>query len=209
MDLDFIEKKETIYKIVYSKKFDESIYKKNFILDFDIDKSLLKFVKKLENSKDLNVSEFFNDSFNLFKLIKLELNEAKNLYIYNYLLKEITPEIEKVYQIDKYLLYLKNTYYSALIPMKNNEMKNIKKEQIINFNNNNYEFIVLVNLGTNFELMIDNISYVIETNKSIVFSNKNSFDFKNIDKQEILILNYSILDGYKRFDYNKHPNQNI
>ncbi len=209
MDLDFIEKKETIYKIVYSKKFDESIYKKNFILDFDIDKSLLKFVKKLENSKDLNVSEFFNDSFNLFKLIKLELNEAKNLYIYNYLLKEITPEIEKVYQIDKYLLYLKNTYYSALIPMTNNEMKNIKKEQIINFNNNNYEFIVLVNLGTNFELMIDNISYVIETNKSIVFSNKNSFDFKNIDKQEILILNYSILDGYKRFDYNKHPNQNI
>lgn len=209
MDLDFIEKKETIYKIVYSKKFDESVYKKNFILDFDIDKSLLKFVKKLENSKDLNVSEFFNDSFNLFKLIKLELNEAKNLYIYNYLLNEITPEIEKVYQIDKYLLYLKNTYYSALIPMTNNEMKNIKKEQIINFNNNNYEFIVLVNLGTNFELIIDNISYVIETNKSIVFSNKNSFDFKNIDKQEILILNYSILDGYKRFDYNKHPNQNI
>ena len=208
MNLDYIEKKETIYKILYSEKYNESIYKNNFLLDLDIDNTVFNLVKNLEKSKELNNIEFFNDNTYLFKLIKLNLTEANYIYLYNYLFRELTPQLEKVYNFDKYFLYLKNTYYSKLTPMTINEIKNIKKEQIISFNNNNYEFVVLINLGVKFDVLIDNITYSIETNKSIAFSNKNSFDFKNINNQEILILNYSIFEGYKRYDYNKHPNQN-
>jgi hypothetical protein len=116
--------------------------------------------------------------------------------------------IEQVYSFDIYTLYLKNIYYSLLTPVSSKEFANIKNEQIINFKTNTYEFIVLINLGNDFNIIIDTISYTVETNKSIVFSNKHLFDIENFNGQNILILNISILNGYNRYEYNKHPNQN-
>ncbi len=53
------------------------------------------------------------------------------------------------------------------------------------------------------------IFYIIyKKNKAIVFSNKNIFQIENFKEQNILILNFSILNGYNRYEYNKHPNQN-
>jgi hypothetical protein len=207
MNLDYFENKEKIYKIIYSQEFYNSIYKIIYNIDINIDNFVLILIKDLKNKNDQNI-EYFNDNLNIYKLVKITLNEPKYIYLYNYLFKVLIPMIEQVYSFDIYTLYLKNIYYSLLTPVSSKEFANIKNEQIINFKTNTYEFIVLINLGNDFNIIIDTISYTIETNKSIVFSNKHLFDIENFNGQNILILNISILNGYNRYEYNKHPNQN-
>ena len=208
MNLDYFNNKENIYKNIYSQNFGNSIYKNIYYLDIQIDNFILSLVKDLKDSKELIDNEFFNDNSNIYKLVKLNLFEYKYIYIYNYLFRILTPLIEQVYLLDNYTLYLKKIYYSLLSPISNKDFANIKNEQIVNFNNNTYEFLVIINLGNYFDIVIDNNVYKLETNKVIVFANKNNFDIKNFRDQHILILNYSILNGYNRYEYNKHPNQN-
>jgi len=208
MNLNFKDKKESVYKLIYSDSFDDSEYSKVHLVEKEIDKSILNFIKDKKNSREFEGLEFFNDDSNMFKLVGLHNgSEDKIIYIYNYFNREIIPNVEKLYNLDNYSLYIKNIYYSHLLALNVGELKNVNMNKIINFNTNNYEFLVIVNLGEMFQLDISGNVFELDKNKSIGLSNKHSINFNKLNCQDILIITLSLFDGYKRFDYNKHPNQ--
>ena len=94
--------------------------------------------------------------------------------------------------------------------MKINKInENIDSESIININSNSYEFIMLINISHNDIIInINSKTEILEQENSIFLSNKIKYDF--IDQNgDIILLHISYYNGYNRYDYNKHPNQNI
>jgi hypothetical protein len=204
--------KENEFKIIYSDKFEDSKYKSNFlkiknIIDINFFNLFIKEIKKNELSDE---KKYLSLNNNLYLIEKV--NTMSN-YIFtifsSFINRNVIEHIENNFPFEKYSLIIKNLQLLDL----NESFKSDYSKNIINFKSNNYEFLLFINISTNnnVQFKLSNENIILEPCTALFFSNKIEFDIiSNSNKSDyLIILSISYFNGYNRYEYNKHPNQNF
>ena len=204
--------KESEFKIIYSDKIEGSKYKSNFlkiknIIDINFFNLFIKEIKKNELSDE---KKYLSLNNNLY-LIERVNNMSNYIFtVFNsYINRKVIENIENNFPFEKYSLVIKN---SQLLDL-NESFKSDYSKNIVNFKSNNYEFLLFINISTdnNVQFKLLNEDIILEPCTALFFSNKIEFDIisKSNKSDYLIILSISYFNGYNRFEYNKHPNQNF
>lgn len=191
------------FNIMYGEQFNNSVYNNVFKYNLIIDSNIFNFINELPyNRQTVNLWIKLNDK----KFIIKSLNYAEETkYFKNFLICNHINEIENFFNLEKYSLSINNIYYTDFtLTDKEFDYKNF-----VNLNKKSNQFVLIIsisNSNSQLKIIINNNSY--ELNNSIVFSNRYNFSFDELtyDKNNILIITLSYLNGYNKFNYNQHPN---
>ena len=208
--IDNIKEKE--YKIIYSDKFENSKYKSNFlkiknIIDINFFNLFIKEIKKNELSDE---KKYLSLNNNLYLIERVNNMSSYIFTVFNsYINRKVIENIENNFPFEKYSLVIKNLQLLDL----NESFKSDYSKNIVNFKSNNYEFLLFINISTdnNVQFKISNEDIILEPCTALFFSNKIEFHIisKSNKSDYLIILSISYFNGYNRFEYNKHPNQNF
>lgn len=215
---EIFKNKENNYKIMYGSEFTDSQFSKTSVLFSNIilNKFLNDVIKNAEKNDERDDNIHYYQLQN--KLYVIKFLSPSNNYIYqyfcSYLSRNVFGNIEKSFGLDEYSLGLSNLSYLDLTNEKTefnglnefnefNESGELKK---ISFNTNKYEFLLVINVGGDNIIRLNQEQINLDLYSGICFSNKIPFDIVNKSgKFLIVLINY--FNGYKRYEYNKHPNQ--
>lgn len=193
-----------IFNILYSDDFLISNYTNIYSIDNILkeeDKNYLNSLKYNKIDKIIKLDKIF---------LNLNINEPVNnnlfIYIKNYLHQHLNL-IEENYVIPKYYLNIKKIFFVDLSDIK--VTNNLK---LVNIEKKNYDFIMFLNFS-NENINLGKIKMydehlVINSNSCKILSSNLSIDLiRNENNKIIIVILLSILNGYDKFYYNKHPNQ--
>ena len=203
ININEIENKEEIFKILYSEKLNESKFYKNLnitnILNEEFTSKLIK--ENTKNDLEEQQKNYLNLDNNYYFIRSLNINLTYTIVFITFLNRKLVSKIEDFYEIENYSLKISNLFLLNLDEYID-EKKNL-------FNNlvHSKEFLFIININNeDKEVFINNENIILNPFSGIFFSSKKEFNIIN-KKDNFLIINFSIYEGYDRFDYNKHPNQ--
>lgn len=210
---DLKKHKKNELNILHSDKFKLSKYYdifeiENILIGENIEYIIKNYNKKIDESE---IKIYFNIQNKNY--ITNNIYYSDNLifiYMSNFFKKNILEKIENKYNLDSNTLHIIQILYVKK-NIKNNKDENNYNDKIINYDNYNCDFMILINLNENNNeiinfLEISNFNSKIKKNNGIVFCKKHKIDF-NENIENILLITVNYLDGYNLFEYNRHPNE--
>lgn len=197
---------EEIYNVLYGDDFLISDYTNIFTINEILNEDDFNYLNTIKNKINSNASmtlNLNNNKFNLYPLTEKYINII--LYLQNCFIKFLSS-IENNYKIPKNFLNINKVFYVNMSKLEQNN-------KIIEVAKFNYDFVLFYNLNNhdiNFgRINLYDENLIIKSNTAIVISSNIKLNLNKINDSNLIIVLMSVLGGYKKYYFNKHPNQNI